>query len=142
MMDAARRAWLPLMIVLVVLVAGFVVLRVRTFADTPDGTSLSDHTADHTEPFNPKTVRYEVFGDGSYADINYLNLDSDPQQLTRAALPWSLTLSTTKPSVFPNVVAQGDSRSLSCRITVNDQIREQRTVSGLNAQTFCMVKGA
>ena len=63
---------------------------------------------DDSKPFNPKVVKYEIFGPASYADINYLDLGAKPKRVDGAALPWSLVLSTTAPSVFPNIVAQGD----------------------------------
>jgi hypothetical protein len=59
-----------------------------------------------------------------------------------AQLPWSLTLSTTAPSVLPNIVAQGDGSSVSCRITVDDEVKDEKTTDGVNAQTFCLVKNA
>lgn len=98
--------------------------------------------ADDAEPFNPKVVKYEIFGSGSYADINYLDLDSKPVRVDGAALPWSMTLSTTAPSVLPNIVAQGDGSAISCRITVDDEVKDERTTDGVNAQTFCLVKNA
>jgi hypothetical protein len=61
---------------------------------------------------------------------------------TRAPLPWSLTLQTTAPSAAPNIVAQGDGGSITCRITVDDEVKDERTSDGLNAQTFCYVKSA
>jgi hypothetical protein len=89
-----------------------------------------------------KVVKYEIFGNGSYADINYLDLNSKPVRVDGATLPWSLTLSTTAPSVLPNIVAQGDGNSVSCRITVDNEVKDQKTTDGVNAQTFCLVKNA
>ena len=59
-----------------------------------------------------------------------------------AALPWSLLLSTTEPSAAPNIVAQGDGGTITCRIFVDDELKDERTTDGLNAQTFCVVKSA
>ena len=87
-------------------------------------------------------MKYEILGTGSYADINYLDLDAKPQRIDGAWLPWSLTLQTTAPSAAPNIVAQGDGSSITCRITVDDEIKDERTSNGLNAQTFCFVKSA
>lgn len=142
MTGVLKRAWIPLLIVIVVMIGGFVVLRVKTFFGAPDPASQSSKPADDTKPFNPKVVKYEIFGNGSYADINYLNLDSQPVRVDGAALPWSLTLSTTDPSVFPNIVAQGDSTDISCRITVDDVVKNENSSSGVTAQTFCLVKSA
>jgi len=57
-------------------------------------------------------------------------------------LPWTLVLSTTAPAASPNIVAQGNGSSISCRVTVDDVVKDERTSNGLNAQTFCLVKSA
>lgn len=137
-----RRGWIPLVIVIVVLIAGFTVARVRTFFGAPDPSFMSNAPAEEAEPFEPKVVKYEIFGNGTYADINYLDLDAEPQRVDGASLPWSLTLETTAPTAFPNIVAQGDSSSISCRITVDDEVKDEKTSTGVNAQTFCLVKSA
>jgi Mycobacterium membrane protein len=123
MTKVLRRAWLPIVIVIVVVIAGFTVHRVRTFFG-----------------MNPILVTPKNFG--SYADINYLDLDSKPVRVDGATLPWSLTLKTTAPSVLPNIVAQGDGNSISCRITVDDVVKDEKTTTGVSAQTFCLVKNA
>lgn len=142
MIGLAKKIWIPIVIVIVVAVAGFTVHRIRTFFGA-DGIIVTPKVfADDPEPFDPKVVKYEIFGTGSYADINYLDLDAKPQRIDGAGLPWSLTLQTTAPSAAPNIVAQGDGSSITCRITVDDEIKDERTSNGLNAQTFCFVKSA
>lgn len=142
MTSVLRRAWIPIVIVIVLVIGGFTVARIRTFFGVDPILITPKNFADDAEPFNPKVVKYEIFGNGSYADINYLDLDSKPVRVDGAALPWSLTLSTTAPSVLPNVVAQGDGSSVSCRITVDDEVKDEKTTDGVNAQTFCLVKNA
>ncbi|CAN5824741.1 MmpS family protein [soil metagenome] len=141
-MSVLKRAWIPLVIVIVLVIGGFVVMRVKTFFGAPDPASQSSKPAEDTKPFNPKVVKYEIFGNGTYADINYLDLDSQPVRVDGAALPWTLTPSTTDPSVFPNIVAQGDSTDISCRITVDDEVKDTNSSTGVTAQTFCLVKSA
>ena len=137
-----KKAWLPLLIVVVVVIASLTVGRVRTFFGA-DGVLVTPRNfADDPKPFDPKVVRYEIFGSGTYADVNYLDLDAKPQRADAAQLPWSLTLQTTAPSASPNIVAQGDGSSITCRITVDDEVKDERTSNGLNAQTFCFVKSA
>lgn len=142
MIGLAKKVWLPLLIVFVVVVAGFTVSRVRTFFGAEGIMETPRNFADLPEPFDPKVVRYEISGTGSYADINYLDLDAKPQRVDGAALPWSLTLTTTDPSAAPNIVAQGDGSSITCRIIVDDELKAERTSDGLKAQTFCFVKSA
>jgi Mycobacterium membrane protein len=138
----AKRAWIPLLIVVVVVIAGFTVHRIRTFFGAEGIIVTPKVFADDPEPFDPKVVTYEVWGSGTYADINYLDLDAKPQRADGAALPWKLTLQTNAPSAAPNIVAQGDGETISCRITVDDEIKDERTSNGVSAQTFCLVKSA
>jgi Mycobacterium membrane protein len=138
----AKRAWIPLVIVVVVAIAGFTVHRIRTFFGAEGIITTPKVFAEDPEPFDPKVVKYEIFGSGSYANINYLDLDAKPQRLDGAALPWSLTLQTTAPSAAPNIVAQGDGSDITCRITVDDEVKDERTSTGVNALTYCFVKSA
>jgi len=137
-----KRAWIPILIVIVVVIGGLTVYRIRGFFGAGDAGSVSSAKVDDTKPFNPKVVKYEIFGSGSYADINYLDLSAKPQRVDGASLPWTLELTTTAPSAFPNIVAQGDGDTISCRVTVDDEVKDERTTNGLNAQTFCLVKSA
>ena len=95
MLRFAKRIWVLLVIALVVVVAFFCVDRFRGFFGhtvlTKPGAGLVNDPA----PFNPKVVKYEIFGTGSAATINYLDLDAQPQKAENAALPWTLTLTTT-----------------------------------------------
>lgn len=141
MFSLLKRVWIPLVIVIVLVVGGLTVSRIRTFFGAQDDIGVSTPIED-TEPFDPKVVTYEVWGNGTYADINYLDLDAEPQRVDGASLPWTLRLESTAPSVFPNVVAQGDSSSITCRITVDDEIKDEKTTNGVSAQTFCLVKSA
>ncbi|MDG5785036.1 MULTISPECIES: MmpS family transport accessory protein [Mycolicibacterium] len=128
---------------MVVVVGGFTVMRVRTFFGAGDGSGFSSAKVDDTKPFDPKVVVYEIYGEpGATADVNYLDLDAQPQRIDGVSLPWTLRLESTAPSVFPNIVAQGDGSTISCRITVDDELKDERTSNGVNAQTFCLVKSA
>jgi len=88
-------------------------------------------------------VTYEVSGmEGAVATINYLDLDSNPIRVDDALLPWSITLTTTKPSAGATIIAQGDGDTISCRVIVDDEVRDEQTSTGVNAQTSCLVKSA
>ncbi|ETZ39124.1 conserved membrane family protein [Mycobacterium intracellulare MIN_061107_1834] len=41
-----------------------------------------------------------------------------------------------------NIVAQGDSNQIGCRIIVDEVVKDERSSQGMNAQTFCIVKSA
>jgi hypothetical protein len=139
-----KRMWVLVVIVVVVAIAGFCVERLRGFFGSNNETTRpGSGLANDTKPFNPKRVKYEIFGPvGAVATINYLDLDAHPQEVKDATLPWSLTLTTTAPAASANIVAQGNGDSISCRITVNGEVKDENTTDGLNAETFCLVKSA
>jgi hypothetical protein len=129
-------------ILLVIVIAAFCVDRFRGFFGRTELTRPGAGLVNDPEPFNPKEVRYEIFGTGTVATINYLDLDAQPQKAENVTLPWTLDLTTTAPAASPNIVAQSDGGSISCRITVDGVIKDERTTDGVNAQTFCLVKSA
>jgi hypothetical protein len=138
-----KRVWIPLLIVVVVFLAAFMVDRLRGVFGKTELTRPGAGLVNDPEPFNPKEVKYEIFGEpGAIATINYLDLDAQPQKAKNVALPWSLTLTTTAPAASPNIIAQSDGDSISCRITVDGVIKDENATDGLNAQTFCLVKSA
>jgi flagellar basal body-associated protein FliL len=135
------RGWMIIVAVIVVAVAGFAVYRLNKIFGSHDVVSTPDNSANDTKPFNPKHVVLEVYGPpGATASISYLDIDAQPQHAPNVALPWKYDVTTTQPAVFVNVQAQGDSDSLSCRITIDDAVKDERTVNQLNAYTFCLDK--
>lgn len=142
-MTVVKRAWIPLVVVVLVALAGFAVYRLHGVFGARGAASAVGARADDIKPFNPKHVTMEVFGPaGSVADINYLDVDAVPQRVDGTRLPWTYSVATTAPAVSVNVVAQGDDDNIGCRITVNGHIKAQRTVAGIHPQTFCLVKSA
>ena len=142
MLRLAKRTWVLLVILLVVVIAAFCVDRFRGFFGRTELTRPGAGLVNDPEPFNPKEVKYEIFGTGTVATINYLDLDAQPQKAENVPLPWTLDLTTTAPAASPNIVAQSDGGSISCRITVDGVVKDERTTDGVNAQTFCLVKSA
>jgi hypothetical protein len=131
-----------LVILLVVVIAAFCVDRFRGFFGQTVLTKPGAGLVNDPVPFNPKVVKYEIFGAGSAATINYLDLDAQPQKAENSALPWTLTLTTTAPAASPNIIAQSDGDTITCRITVDGVVKDERTTDGVDAQTFCLVKSA
>ncbi len=37
---------------------------------------------------------------------------------------------------------QGDGSAITCRVTIDDDVKDERTTTGVNPQTFCLVKSA
>jgi hypothetical protein len=142
-MIIVKRAWIPLVVIVLVAIASFAVYRLHgVFGARGAASAVSAH-ADDVKPFNPKQVSLEVFGPvGTVADINYLDVDAAPQRVDGMRLPWTYSVATTAPAISVNVVAQGDGEIIGCRITVNGDIKAERTVAGIHPQTFCLVKSA
>ena len=62
------------------------------------------------------------------------------RSLSRRWMLWSYDTTTTKPAVFVNVSAQGDSDSIGCRIKIDDVVKDERSVNLVNAFTYCLDK--
>jgi hypothetical protein len=138
----AKRAWIPLVLIVVLAFSGLVVSRLHRMFGSADLNANANAGIEIVQ-FNPKVVIYEVFGTaGSTASINYWDAEANTHQVDAAPLPWSYEISTTLPSVSANIMAQGDGDRIGCRITVDGLLREEQTSDGLNAQTFCLVKSA
>jgi hypothetical protein len=141
MLGVLKRTWIPLVIAAVVAVGGFAAYRLQGIFGS-DRVSQAGQV-DQIVPINVKHVAYEVTGPaGTAGVVNYLDENSQPQRENFTTLPWSHTLTTTLPGVFANVVAQGDSDTIGCRIVVDGAVRDQQSASGLKAQAFCLDKAA
>ena len=114
----------------------------RRFAKAPCYAS-ADANADDTKPFNPKHITYEVTSpSGGSVSANYLDENGQPHLVEHAPLPWSYTIVTTLPSMSANIVAQGDTgmRNIRCRVIVDGQVRDDRTINEYDPFIYCLVK--
>lgn len=138
-----QRVWIPLVIALVIALGGFTVWRIHGIFGSDKRPSYADSQTDNSKPFNPKRLTYEVFGPpGTVADISYFDVDADPRRVDGAQLPWSLEFTTTSPAVMGNIVAQGNSNTIGCRIVVDGVVKAEKISHEVNAFTFCVLKGA
>ena len=135
--------WIPLVIVVVLTLGGFTVWRIHGIFGSEKRPSYSDTATDDSKPFNPKRLTYEVFGPpGTVADISYFDVNADPQRVDGAKLPWTMKLTTKAASVMGNIVAQGNTNTIGCRIVVDDVVKAEKISHEVNAFTFCVLKGA
>jgi hypothetical protein len=135
-----KRAWIPLVLVVVLAVSGLMVMRLHKIFGSQNLNAAGANVK--IVQFHPKILVYDVFGPaGSTAVIDYFDADANTHEVN-VALPWSLTISTTLPSVSGNIMAQGDGDQIGCRITVDGTVRNENSSDGVNAQTFCLVKSA
>jgi len=135
------QGWTLVVAVVVVAAAGFAVYRLHGIFASHDVTSTPSGSENEIVPFNPKHVVMEVFGaPGTVATITYLDVNAQPQRADAVALPWAYDTTTTQPAVFVNVAAQGNSDSIGCRIKIDDEVKDERSVNTLNAFTYCLDK--
>lgn len=137
---ALARHWTVPFAVVVIALAAFAVYRLQG-AFGPQDPTTPGGAADQIVPFNPKRVQLEVFGDpGATATITYMDVNSRPQRVDGASLPWFYDDSTTTPAVLVNVQAQGDGSTLGCRITIDGVVKVERSQSMPSAYVFCLDK--
>lgn len=138
-----KRAWAPLVVVVAVFLGGVAVSRLRGVFGSDAIFTATGNSAEPLEPSHLKKVTYEVYGPrDTTGSVSYLDAKAEPEQANFASLPWTVTITTTVPAVIASVVAQGDSNNIRCRITVNDEVKDERSSTGHNAQTSCLVKAA
>ncbi|MGH3634596.1 MmpS family transport accessory protein [Mycobacterium sp.] len=136
-----KRAWVPLVVVVAVVLGGLAVDRLRGVFGSDEIFRWTGSGSEVIESINTKQVLYEVFGPSDTAgSVSYLSKSAQPEEANFSSLPWTYTITTTTPAVVASVVAQGNSDSIGCRITVNGEIKDQRSSAGHHAQTFCLVK--
>jgi Mycobacterium membrane protein len=135
-----KKAWIPLLLVVVVALGAYAILRIRDSGhQEPTAAEGSGITAN----FNPKHITYEVTGSGGTANLNYLDENGQPNLIENAPLPWSFTIVTTLPSMSANIMAQGDRdvSDLRCRVTVDGEVRDDRaSTDTVKPFIYCLVK--
>jgi hypothetical protein len=138
-----KKAWIPLLLVVVVALGAYAVLRVRDSFGANAAVGAGEANAYNTKPFNPKHITYEITGQaGGSASVNYLDEDGQPHLVDPAPLPWSYTIVTTLPSMSANIVAQGDAqmRHIRGRVIVDGQVRDDRSSDEYQPFIYCLVK--
>ncbi|NKZ10971.1 MmpS family protein [Mycolicibacterium septicum DSM 44393] len=135
-----KKAWIPLVLVVVVALGAYAILRIReSNHHEPRAADGSGITAN----FNPKHITYEVTGSGGTASLNYLDENGQPHLIENTPLPWSFTIVTTLPSMSANIMAQGDRdvSDLRCRVTVDGEVRDDRASNDtVKPFIYCLVK--
>jgi hypothetical protein len=135
-----KKAWIPLLLVVVVALGAYVILRIREPADA--GPNLAEGSG-ITANFNPKHITYEITGAGGTANLNYLDENGQPNLIENTPLPWSFTIVTTLPSMSANIIAQGERNvsDLRCRVTVDGVVRDERaSTDTIKPFIYCLVK--
>src|ERR1700751_535006 len=121
-----RRLWIPLVVSVACLVGVAAVYRLHCLFGANTAALVGGARSEKIIEINPKNVTYQLFGPpNTSGTISILDGNSQPQMANFAALPWQITVTTTLSAMVANVVAQGDSASLGCRIIVNGDVRDE-----------------
>ena len=144
MFKLVKRLWIPLLVIGVVVAAGFTVARLHgifgaeirpTYADAKGGGD--------SKPFDHKKLVYEVFGSpGSVANISYFDEETEPRYIRGVSLPWKLQFDIGSATAVGSLMAQSDGDSIGCRITVDGEVKAEKTSDGVSAFTSCLLKAA
>ena len=141
-----KQIWVFVVIVFVVAAGALTVDRLhRIFGSDVHVQAGYEPIATEAKTSKPKRVLYQILGTTGATGkvrISYYDQNTEPQQLVVHSLPWSLLITTTNTSMAANIMAQTDGDSITCRITVDDDVKAEKTANGLNALTGCMVKSA
>jgi Mycobacterium membrane protein len=138
-----RRLWIPFVVLVACLVGVAAVYRLHGLFGANTAALIGGTRSEKIIEINPKNVTYQLFGTpNTSGTISFLDGNSQPQTANFATLPWQLTITTTLSAMVANIVAQGNSDSIGCRIIVNGDVRDEHASTQLNAATYCLVKSA
>jgi hypothetical protein len=134
--------WLPTLVLVVVVVAGFTIDAARGIFGSQDRTQSPGNKFTVAQ-FNPKRINYEIFGDfDGWGRVSYWDVNSKPIEVDLTALPWTHTETTVLTTATADITAQVAGGSVGCRITVDGQVRSEHTATGEHAGVWCQVLSA
>jgi Mycobacterium membrane protein len=136
------RFWLPMLTAVVVAVAGFAINSLHGIFGSQDTTKSSGNKFVIAQ-FNPKNIKYEIFGDfGGWGRVSYWDVGSKPVEVNLKALPWAHIETTTMTTATADITAQAAGGNIGCRITIDDQVRSEHMATGDHAGVWCQVLSA
>ncbi|PND54910.1 hypothetical protein CRM90_25445 [Mycobacterium sp. ENV421] len=138
-----RRLWIPLVVIAVLAAGGLTVSRLHGIFGSEKTLSYGDTKNEKAKPFNPKHMKYEVFGPpGTPAQVSYFDADANPvhQDVT---LPWSLEFPISAAAGIGSIAAQGDSDTIGCRISIDGEVKDEKTTTHeVSSFVSCLLKAA
>ena len=137
------RLWIPLVVIAVLAVGGLTVYRLHGIFGSEKSLSYGDTKNDKGKPYNPKKMKYEIFGPpGTSAQISYFDENGNPVH-TDATLPWSLEFPISAAAGIGSIAAQGDSETIGCRISVDGVVKDEKTTTHeVSSFVSCLLKAA
>lgn len=138
-----KRLWIPLLVIAVLAAGGLTVSRLHGIFGSETGLSYSDTKNEKAKPYNPKKMKYEIFGPpGTSAQISYFDENGNPVH-TDATLPWSLEFPISAAAGIGSIAAQGDSDTIGCRISIDGDVKADNTTTHeVSSFVSCLLKAA
>lgn len=120
-----RRMWVPLVVVATLCVAGAYIAHLR-LSDIPDPAIGHSSRPPSVGQPSEKVIEYRLDGPaGTPVTASYLDTDGTVREVS-STLPWHATLRTRQLTVPTGVVAQADAAPVSCGITIDGQVRNEK----------------
>jgi hypothetical protein len=138
-----KRVWIPLIVIAVLAAGGLTVSRLHGIFGSEKTVTYGDTKNEKGKPFNPKKMKYEIFGPpGTSAQISYFDEEGNPVH-TDATLPWSLEFPISAAAGIGSIAAQGNSDTIGCRITVDGEVKDEKTATHeVSSFVSCLLKAA
>jgi hypothetical protein len=137
-----ERLWLPSLVVVVAVLAGFIIDSAHGIFGSQDRTRSPGDKFSIAQ-FNPKRIEYDIFGDlAGWGRVSYWDVNSHAIAVDLAALPWTHTEVTVLTTATADITAQVAGGHIGCRITVDGQMRSEHTATGEHAGVWCQVLSA
>jgi hypothetical protein len=143
MLKSLGRLWIPLVVIAVLVAGGLTVYRLHGVFGSEKSVSYGDTKNDKGKPYNPKKMKYEIFGPpGTSAQISYFDENGNPVH-TDATLPWSLEFPISAAAGVGSIAAQADSDTIGCRISVDGVVKDEKTTTHeVSSFISCLLKAA
>jgi hypothetical protein len=137
------RLWIPLVVIAVLAAGGLTVYRLHGIFGSEKSLSYGDTKNDKGKPYNPKKMKYEIFGPpGTTAQISYFDEEGNPVH-TDATLPWSVEFPISAAAGIGSIAAQADSDTIGCRISVDGVVKDEKTTTHeVSSFISCLLKAA
>jgi hypothetical protein len=109
---------------------------IQSAAEAPPDTSIPP-LAPKAPTGKGKTIVYEIISDSDLKSVTYFDANSEIQQETDTSAPWTKTVTNTSTYAIAGLGAQTDGTSVTCRITVDGKVKDEKTSTGKYAVVNC-----
>jgi len=121
-----RGAWVYLVSIATLCIAGAYIAHLR-LSDIPDPAIGHSAKPPSIGKAREKVIEYRVDGPvGATVSASYLDVDGTVREVS-GPLPWQTTLRTNQLTIPTGVVAQSSTGQVSCHITINGQVRDEKS---------------